>query len=79
MPFVSRLKLSIAFVENPGTRPILDGRMEPEGIDLVCTPNNPGEIFWRQLKYADWDVSEMSFSSLMIAVARSSSATRGWC
>ncbi len=67
---MSRLKLSIAFVANPRTRPILDGRVEPDGIDLICTPGNPGEIFWRQLKYADWDVSEMSFSSLMIAVAK---------
>lgn len=64
------LPLSIAFVANPRTRAVLDGRVKAEGIDLVCTPGNPGEIFWRQLKFADWDVSEMSFSSLMIAVAR---------
>ncbi len=66
---MSRLQLSIAFVANPRTWPVLDGRVKPDGIDLVCTPGNPGEIFWRQLKFADWDVSEMSFSSLMIAVA----------
>lgn len=64
-----RLTLSMALVANPRTRPLLDGRVAPDGIDLVCTPGNPGEIFWRQLKFADWDVSEMSFSSLMIAVA----------
>jgi 4,5-dihydroxyphthalate decarboxylase len=44
--------------------------VKPDGIDLVCTPGNPGEIFWRQLKFGDWDASEMSFSSLMIAVAK---------
>ncbi len=64
------LPLSIAFVANPRTQPILDGTVKPEGIDLVCTPGNPGEIFWRQLKFGDWDASEMSFSSLMIAVAK---------
>ena len=64
-----KLQLSIAFVANPRTWPILDGTVKPDGIDLICSPGNPGEIFWRQLKFGDWDVSEMSFSSLMIAVA----------
>ncbi len=64
------LPLSIAFVANPRTLPVLDGRVKAEGLDLLCTASNPGEIFWRQLKFADWDVSEMSFSSLMIALAR---------
>jgi 4,5-dihydroxyphthalate decarboxylase len=64
------LPLSIAFVANPRTWPILDGRVKPDGIELHVTPGNPGEIFWRQLKFADWDVAEMSFSSLMIAIAR---------
>lgn len=67
---MAELTLSIAFVPNPRTWPILDGRVKPDGIDLVCSPGNPGEIFWRQLKFGDWDVSEMSFSSLMIAVAK---------
>lgn len=67
---MSDLQLSIAFVANPRTIPVLDGTVKPEGIDLICTPGNPGEIFWRQLKGGDWDVSEMSFSSLMIARAR---------
>ncbi len=67
---MKRLPLSIAFVPNPRTWPILDGTVKPEGIDLICTPGVPGEIFWRQLKFGDWDVSEMSFSSLMIAVAK---------
>ena len=67
---MANLPLSIAFVANPRTQPILDGTVKAEGIDLICTAGNPGEIFWRQLKFGDWDASEMSFSSLMIAVAR---------
>ena len=67
---MSRLQLSIAFVANPRTWPILDGTVQPDGIDLVCNAGNPGEIFWRQLRFGDWDVAEMSFSSLMIAVAK---------
>lgn len=65
-----KIEISICFAENPRTRPILDGRVQAEGIDLVPSAGNPGDIFWRQLHYADFDVAEMSFSSLMIAQAR---------
>ena len=66
----TRLRLSVAFAENPRTRPILDGRIEAEGIELVPCAVNPGELFWRQLHFGDFDAAEMSFSSLMIAYAR---------
>jgi 4,5-dihydroxyphthalate decarboxylase len=65
-----RLELSIALSENERTRPLLEGRVEPEGIRLTPTAVFPSEMFWRQLKYADFDVSEMSMSSLIISVAR---------
>ena len=66
----TRQAISIAFAENPRTRPILDGRVQAEGIELIPSAGNPGDIFWRQLHYGDFDVAEMSFSSLMIARAR---------
>jgi 4,5-dihydroxyphthalate decarboxylase len=65
-----KLPLSIAFASNPRVWPVLDGRVQPDGIDLVCNVVHPSELFWRQLKFGDWDVAEMSFSSLMIAVAK---------
>jgi 4,5-dihydroxyphthalate decarboxylase len=64
---VARLELSAALTVNDRTQPLLDGRVEPEGIRLVTSALIPGEIFWRQLKFADFDVSEMSVASLMIA------------
>src|SRR5438309_8718032 len=64
------LQLSLAIASNPRTWPILDGRVKPDGIDLVLTVLHPSEMFWRQLRFADFDVSEMSFSSLMMARAR---------
>ncbi len=63
------LQLSIAVDTNPRTRPILDGVVKPDGIDLLPTPLHPSEMFWRQLKFGDFDVSEMSFSSLIKAIA----------
>ena len=65
-----KLELSIALSENENTRAILDGRIAPDGIKLHATALHPSEMFWRQLKFAEFDVSEMSMSSLTIATAR---------
>jgi len=60
------ITLSMAIASNPRTWPILDGTVKPDGIDLVPTVLFPSEMFWRQLRYAEFDISEMSLSSLMI-------------
>lgn len=65
-----RLELSIALSDNENTRPLLDGEVKAEGITLFPTAVHPSEMFWRQLKFADFDVSEMSMSSLIVATAR---------
>src|SRR5690349_4899943 len=65
-----RLQLSIAMTLNPRTRPIFDGTVKPDGIDLIPTALHPSEMFWRQLKFAEFDVSELSFSSLSMAKSR---------
>lgn len=64
------LQLSVALTDNPRTRPILQGRIKPDGIDLTCTVLHPSEMFWRMLKFADFDAAEMSMSSLMMATLR---------
>jgi 4,5-dihydroxyphthalate decarboxylase len=64
-----RLALSIAVSSNPRTWPIIDGSVAVEGVDLACTVLHPSEMFWRQLHHAEFDISEMSCSSLMMARA----------
>src|SRR5215813_2495531 len=66
----ARLELSIALSENPNTRALLDGAVQAEGIELLPTAVHPSEMFWRQLRFAEFDVSEMSMSSLLIATSR---------
>jgi 4,5-dihydroxyphthalate decarboxylase len=66
----AKLELSIALSENENTQPVLDGRIAPDGIKLYATPMHPSEMFWRQLKFAEFDVSEMSMSSMTIATAQ---------
>jgi 4,5-dihydroxyphthalate decarboxylase len=63
------LELSAAFMENVRTHPLVTGEIRPESIRLYASTLYPTEIFWRQLHHADFDVSEMSVSSLMIAIA----------
>jgi 4,5-dihydroxyphthalate decarboxylase len=64
-----KLQLSLAISSNPRTWPLLDGSVKPDGIELVPTILHPSEMFWRQLRFADFDLSEMSVSSLMMARA----------
>ena len=63
------LELSIALSDNERTRPLLEGRVAPQGIKLVPTMVHPSEMFWRQLRFAEFDISEMSWSSLLMAIA----------
>jgi 4,5-dihydroxyphthalate decarboxylase len=65
----SRLELSLALSDNENTRPLLDGEVMAQGVRLLPTAVHPSEMFWRQLKFADFDVSEMSVSSLTIATS----------
>ena len=62
-----RIPLSIGITDNPRTWPVIEQRVKPDGIDLVPTVLHPSELFWRQLRFSEFDVSEMSISSLMIA------------
>lgn len=67
---MAHLSLSASFTQNPMTRAILDGRVKPAGVDWSLTPLHPSEMFWRQLRFGDFDVSEMSLSSLFISAAQ---------
>jgi 4,5-dihydroxyphthalate decarboxylase len=64
------LNLSFASAVNERTRPIMDGQVQPEGITLRPVVSDPAETFWRMLRFGEFDVSEMSISSLLMAVAR---------
>ncbi len=64
------LPLSFGLSPNPRTQPFLDGFVTVDGVDATVTAMHPSEMFWRQLKFAEFDVSEMSMSSLLMAVAR---------
>lgn len=66
----SNVRLSVGLTSNLRTRPILDGFVTADAIDMNVSELHPSELFWRQLKFAEFDVSEMSVSSLLMATAR---------
>src|SRR5262249_19750122 len=65
-----KLRLSLGTAANPRTWPILEGTVKPEGIELVANVVDVAELCWRQLKFGDFDVSEMSMSTLMMMKAQ---------
>ncbi|MBI2987517.1 MAG: hypothetical protein HYY45_12200 [Deltaproteobacteria bacterium] len=67
---MARLKLSLISGVNERVKPLMDGTVEPEGVELVPTYSDPSETFWRQLKFQEFEISEMSLSSYLIARSR---------
>src|SRR6516162_10356258 len=65
-----QIELSIALSDNERTRPLIAGDVVAQGIRLVPTMIHPSEMFWRQLRFGEFDVSEMSMSSLIISRSR---------
>ncbi len=63
---MAKLQISLAITSNPRTWPLIDGRVKADGIDFTKTVLGPAEMFWRQLSFAEFDVSEMSMSELMM-------------
>ena len=67
---MSKLSLTLACADYDRTRPLLDGSVQPEGIELVGVPLRPGEIFFRMSRYKEFQVSEMSLASYTILKTR---------
>ncbi|HEY7553719.1 MAG TPA: ABC transporter substrate-binding protein [Candidatus Binatia bacterium] len=62
-------KLQLSFVSAPNERvePLINGTIPIEGAELITTYSDPSETFWRQLKFQEFEISEMSLSSYLIA------------
>src|SRR5262249_37926038 len=57
------LKLTLACWDYDRTRPLMDGRVKPEGIDLDIEILRPRQAFQRMLDKKEFDVSELSLAS----------------
>ena len=61
--------LDVAFAEYDRTRPILDGRVRPEGLKINLRTGWIGEFCVKPV-YEEFDVAEMSLSWFIAAKAR---------
>jgi 4,5-dihydroxyphthalate decarboxylase len=61
-----KLQLTLACGRYDRTQALIDGRVQPDGVNLTFLPLRPGETFWRMLNHGEFDASEMSLSSYTI-------------
>ena len=67
---MAKLKLSFISAFNERVDPLMKGAIGVEGIEIVPTYSHPSETFWRQLKFQEFQIGEMSMSSYLIARER---------
>lgn len=64
----TRRRLTLACWDYDRVRALSDGRIRPEGIDLIHLPLPPEETFFRMLRFAEFDIAEMSLSSYVLSL-----------
>lgn len=60
---MDRLRLTLAAWDYDRVRPLLDGTIRPEGIEIEPIVLRPSETFFRMLRHEEFDVSELSLSN----------------
>ena len=65
---MTKLSLTFACESYDRIRALQDGRVRPEGIDLNIVALPVEETFYRQARYREFDVSEMSLSSYLLTL-----------
>ncbi len=64
---MAKLKLSMISAANERTQALTEGTIDVEGVEIIHTYSDPSETFWRQLNFQEFEISEMSLSSYLIA------------
>lgn len=63
---LAKLQLSVAMGDYDRTRALLDGNVQIDGVDPVYMTLSPEETFFRAFRHAEFDITEMSFSSHLV-------------
>ena len=61
--------LTLGFISayNERVEPLMNGTIRIDNVELIPTYSHPAETFWRQLKFGEFEIAEMSMSSYLIA------------
>ncbi|MGE4221198.1 MAG: PhnD/SsuA/transferrin family substrate-binding protein [Alphaproteobacteria bacterium] len=62
--------ITIATSVTDRTRPIMDGRVKVDGCDVTFLPMEIEELFFRAIRFQEFDVCELSMSSYMMQKQR---------
>lgn len=65
---MSKLRLSLGCWNYDRTRGLLEGRIQPDGIDLTYLDMPVEETFFRMLRHQEFDAAEMSLSSYTVSL-----------
>jgi 4,5-dihydroxyphthalate decarboxylase len=63
---MARLPITLACGRYDRTQPLADGRVTVGGVDLRYVDLEPEEIFFRMVKYGEFDVAELSLSTYLV-------------
>jgi 4,5-dihydroxyphthalate decarboxylase len=64
------LKLTVGLTREARLEPLIDGTIKPNNIELDFVFSSPGEIHYRNLKYDEFDVFQMSISEFLMVKDR---------
>lgn len=67
---MGRIDLSLACWDYDRVRPLMDGTVRPDGINLNLLPLVVEETFFRMLRFREFDAAELSMSSYTVSLAR---------
>jgi len=64
------IPMSLACGDYARTRGLREGTVHVEGVELTYLSLPPAEIFWRMLRFEEFDASEMSLSAHIMDISR---------
>jgi 4,5-dihydroxyphthalate decarboxylase len=67
---MGNLHLTLACEDYDRTRALRDGSVKAEGIDINYLVLPVEEIFWRMLRFEDFDIAELSMGAFLVAAAQ---------
>jgi 4,5-dihydroxyphthalate decarboxylase len=63
------VRLSLACGDYDRTRPLIDGTVRPNGLELTCLPMPVEEIFFRMARFREFDAAELSLGSYLVSLS----------
>lgn len=67
---MSKLRLTLAAWDYDRIRPLFNGTIQPEGIEITPVVSRPSETFFRMLRHSEFEVSELSMANYTMLRAR---------